>query len=466
MLIISLLSILIFLSCLIILLLIRNAKPNNAKSVVEISTAVLSQLDILLKNEFSRNREETNNFSISQRAEQGSSFDRFTKEINNNAVQSRDEIAQSFKGLSDSMSQRLAESATQQKEQLHLFSNLLNTLTTSNEERLERMSTSVGEKITALQSENNKRLEKIHDTVDEKLHKTLEERLGNSFKMVSENLEKVQKGLGEMQSLATGVGDLKKVLSNVKTKGVLGEYQLANILEQLLTPAQYEKNVKTKKGSDAHVEFAIKLPGREANNKPVWIPLDSKFPTEDYQELLDTYDSADKKAIDKAQKRLNRTIKLFAKDIHTKYIDPPNTTDFAILFLPIEGLYAEVLRDHELFQTIQRDYKIIVAGPTTLSALLSSLQMGFRTLAIEKRSSEVWNVLGAVKTEFYKFGGVLEKTQKKIDEASKTIESATVRTRAIEKKLRTVEELPSNESNNPIDDVFSEKDSPLTLENN
>ncbi|MGL1934978.1 MAG: DNA recombination protein RmuC [Fibrobacterales bacterium] len=373
----------------------------------------------------------------------------------------REELSNSLQRVSDSLSQRLSESATQQKEQLELFSNVLQSLTNANEARFTELNTTLSEKITALQTDNNKRLDLINHTVDEKLHKTLEQRLGHSFKLVSEQLEKVQKGLGEMQTLAHGVGDLKRVLTNVKTKGVLGEYQLANILEQLLTPAQYEPNVKTKKGSDAIVEYAIKLPGRQETNETVWIPIDAKFPTEHYQELLMVYEAGDKAEIATAQKALYKTIRLCAKDIHTKYIDPPHTTDFAILFLPIEGLYAEVLRDHQLFQTLQRDYHVIVAGPTTLSALLNSLQMGFKTLAIEKRSSEVWNILGTVKTEFNKFGTILDKTQKKLDEASKTIESAGVRTRAIERKLRDVEELPLQQEAQSFTDILP---SPSELE--
>jgi DNA recombination protein RmuC len=286
----------------------------------------------------------------------------------------------------------------------------------------------------------------MRETVDEKLHKTLEHRLGESFKIVSESLEKVQKGLGEMQTLATGVGDLKRVLSNVKTKGVLGEYQLENILEQLLTPAQYDKNVKTKPDSDEFVEFAIRLPGRNDTEKEIWLPLDSKFPTQDYQALMDAHDEADPARIEISRKELSRKIKLFARNIKEKYIDPPHTTDFAIMFLPIEGLYAEVLRDSELFESLQREYRVTVTGPTTLSALLSSLQMGFRTLAIEKRSSQVWEILSAVKTEFGKFGAVLEKTKKKLYEATDVVESAGIRSRAIERKLKDVQELPVSKS--------------------
>jgi DNA recombination protein RmuC len=249
-----------------------------------------------------------------------------------------------------------------------------------------------------------------------------------------------------MQSLASGVGDLKKVLANVKTRGVLGEYQLENILEQLLTLDQYAKNVKTKEGSDSFVEFAIKLPGRKDKEKVVWLPIDSKFPIENYQILLQAYDQSDATLIETAQKELSRSIRLFARDVKDKYIDPPNTTDFAIIFLPVEGLYAEVLRDAGLFESMQREYKVIVTGPTTLSALLNSLQMGFRTLAIEKRSSEVWEILAAVKTEFGKFGDVLDRTKKKLQEASNVVDKAGVRSRAIERKLDSVEGLPSRKA--------------------
>jgi DNA recombination protein RmuC len=291
------------------------------------------------------------------------------------------------------------------------------------------------------------KLEKMRETVDEKLHKTLEERLGQSFKLVSERLEAVQKGLGEMQSLASGVGDLKKVLSNVKTRGVLGEIQLGNILEQIMAPEQYEANVKTKKGSNDHVEFAIKLPGKDDLGQEVYLPIDAKFPQEDYVRLQTAYDSADLGGIDSASKALSASIKKFAKDIRDKYIDPPHTTDFGIMFLPLEGLFAEVVRQPELVAILQREYKIIVTGPTTLAAMLNSLQMGFKTLAIQKRSSEVWQILGAVKTEFTKFGGVLEKARKKISEADDELEKlVTTRTNVMLTKLRKVEELPTAES--------------------
>jgi DNA recombination protein RmuC len=307
------------------------------------------------------------------------------------------------------------------------------------------MRTTVETQLKALQEDNSRKLEQMRTTVDEKLHNTLEQRLGQSFKIVSDRLEQVHKGLGEMQTLATGVGDLKKVLTNVKTRGVIGEYQLENILEQMMTPEQYAKNVKTKQGSNAMVEFAIKLPGKKEDEQIVWLPLDAKFPTEDYQVLLSAYDNSDSELIETTRKQLAGRIRLFAKEILTKYIDPPHTTDFGIMFLPFEGLYAEVLR-LGLFEAIQREFKIVISGPTTLAAFLNSLQMGFRTLAIEKRSSEVWEILGAVKTEFGKFGAILEKTQKKLRETSNVIEQAGVRTRAIERKLRNVQELPLKET--------------------
>jgi DNA recombination protein RmuC len=307
--------------------------------------------------------------------------------------------------------------------------------------RMDQMRETIERKISELQNGNERKLDEMRATVDEKLQKTLETRLGESFRLVSERLEAVHKGLGDMQQLANGVGDLKRVLTNVKSRGVLGEYQLQNILEQLFTPDQYSKNVKTKTGSPAMVEFALKLPGKEAG--PVWLPIDSKFPKEDYELLTEAYDSGNPDYIEECRRNFVKGIRKCANEISSKYIDPPGTTDFAILFLPFESLYAEVLRTPGLFETIQRECRINIAGPTTLSAFLSSLQMGFRTLAIEKRSSEVWELLGAVKTEFGNFGAVLEKTQKKLMDASNVIDSARIRSRAIERKLRSVEALPA-----------------------
>lgn len=315
------------------------------------------------------------------------------------------------------------------------------------EYKLSFLTQTMEKKLFDLQQGNEKKLDQMRATVDEKLQRTLETRLGESFRMVSERLEAVQKGLGDMQQLATGVGDLKKVLTNVKTRGVLGEYQLQNILEQLLTPQQYGRNVKTKLNSQAMVEFAIKLPGAGADkDKIVWLPIDAKFPKEDFELLTDAYESAQPDLIETYSRSFIRGIKKFAADIAGKYVDPPNTTDFAILFLPFESLYAEVLRTPGLFEQIQREYKVIITGPTTLSALMSSLQMGFKTLAIEKRSSEVWDLLGTVKTEFGNFGAVLDRTQKKMQEASNVIDEASRRSRAIERKLKDVQALPSAES--------------------
>jgi len=310
----------------------------------------------------------------------------------------------------------------------------------------------------AIQQDNNKQLEKMRATVDEKLHKTLEERLGKSFELVSQHLESVQKGLGEMQQLANGVGDLKRVLSNVKTRGVMGEIQLGNILDQLLTSEQYGLNVATIPDSRNHVEFAVKFPGRDKDNPFIWLPIDSKFPMDKYDYLLQAYDENNLEEIANKKKELTKTVKTMAKDICDKYIEPPYTTDFGIMFLPVEGLYAEVVRIPGLMEDLQRNYKIMIAGPANLAAFLNSLQMGFKSLAIEKRSSEVWNVLGAVKTEFGKFGQVLDKVQTKLRQASKTIDDAGVRTRAIERNLRKVEELPVHTKKSYLDDGLDLED--------
>ena len=310
------------------------------------------------------------------------------------------------------------------------------------------MRKTVEHQLQNLQVDTSNKLEQMRATVDEKLHSTLEKRLGESFKQVSERLEQVYKGLGEMRTLAVGVGDLKKVLTNVKTRGTWGEIQLGNILEQILTPDQYDRNVSTKKDSNARVEFALKLPGPDSDTDTVvWMPIDSKFPQEDYQRLMDAQEIAAKESAEKSIKNLEMRIKSAARDIKEKYIDPPNTTDFGIMFLPVEGLYAEVLRRPGLCDFLQREYRIVVTGPTTLAALLNSLQMGFRTIAIERRSSEVWELLGVLKTQFGKFGDMLAKTKKKLQEASQTIDNAEVRTRAIERKLKAVQEIPETNAN-------------------
>lgn len=332
------------------------------------------------------------------------------------------------------------------------FSKHMASLTQNNEKKLEKLNETLEIRLRYLQEDNNKKIEEMRCTVDEKLEATLEKRLGESFQLVSERLEMVHKGLGEMQNLASGVGDLKKVLTNVKTRGTWGEVQLGSLLEQVLIKDQYSENVATKKGSNDRVEFAIKIPSKDDDNAFLWLPIDAKFPMEDYIRLLEAQEEGNIELVEKSKKNLENRIKSEAKTIKEKYIDPPNTTDFAIMFLPVEGLYAEVLRINGLSESLQREYRVVVSGPTTLAALLNSLQMGFKTLAIEKRSSEVWELLGSVKSEFVKFGLILDKTQKKLQEASNTIENASKKSRTIERKLKKVEEIPSSENNKLFED--------------
>lgn len=368
-------------------------------------------------------------------------FERLERIIREEMSSNREEFSSGNRKGRMEMTDNLTKISLLQKNQLDIFSNELSKLTTLNEQKLDKMRETIEERLKAIQEDNNIKLEKMRQTVDEKLEKTLEHRLGESFKLVSDRLELVHKGLGEMQSLANGVGDLKKVLNNVKTRGTWGEIQLGNLLEQILVKEQYDTNVVTKKGSSERVEFAIKLPGHEEKDGTVYIPIDSKFPIEDYQRLLKAQEDGNIQLIEETSKQLEIRIKAEAKDIKDKYLDPPNTTDFGILFLPIEGLYAEVLRRIGLCEFLQREYRVIITGPTTLTALLNSLQMGFRTIAIEKRSSEVWQLLGTVKTEFTKFGDILEKTQKKLQEASNTIDFAAKKSRNIERKLNKVQVL-------------------------
>lgn len=333
----------------------------------------------------------------------------------------------------------------------------LGALTADNEKRLNDVRSTLDAQLKSLQTDNAAQLEKMRATVDEKLQATLETRLNQSFALISTRLEAVQRGLGEMQSLATGVGDLKRVLGNVKTRGIFGEAQLAALLAETLTPEQYASNVATVPGSNDRVEFAIRLPGA-GNDTQVWLPIDAKFPREDFERLLDAQEQADAGAETAARTALARRVEAEAQSIHAKYVAPPHTTDFAILFLATESLYAEVLRRPGLFERIQRDCHVTLVGPTTLSALLNSLRMGFRTLAIEQRSSEVWQLLGAVKTEFGKFGAVLAKTSKQLEAARNTIDSAGVRTRAIERKLRAVEELPAGDAQALLGEPASDSD--------
>jgi DNA recombination protein RmuC len=370
----------------------------------------------------------------------------------NEAQRMRAETAASLGSVRDSLLKQITDMMALQTQHQDGFKTQLSRLTDSNEQKIDALRIAVETKLTQLQADNTAKLEEMRRTVDEKLQGTLERRLGESFKLVSERLEQVHKGLGDMQSLASGVGDLKKVLTNIKVRGNWGEMQLGNLLEDVLIPDQYGTNIVTKPGSKERVEFAIKLPGRgDHDDQVVWLPIDAKFPKEDYERLMDAREKGDAAALEDAGRQLENRIKSEAKDIRDKYVDPPNTTDFAILYLSTEGLYAEVLSRPGLVAAIQRDFRVNVAGPTTLAALLNSLQMGFRTLAIAKRSSEVWSILGAVKTEFHKFGEVIDKVKKKIDEAGNVIDTAKTRSRAIERKLKNVQELPAGEARTLLD---------------
>jgi DNA recombination protein RmuC len=357
--------------------------------------------------------------------------------------QAREEQRTGLVQLTDAILNRMTAIARLQKDQLDSFSRQLADLTALNESKLETLRQTMEQRLQSMQADNTAKLEQMRVVVDEKLQSTLEKRLGDSFQQVSERLEQVYAGLGEMRNLAAGVGDLKKVLTNVKTRGTWGEIRLGHILDQMMAPEQYAANVVTKPDGSERVEFAIRLPGSDADREEqVWLPIDAKFPQEDYQRLLDAQEAADKEQADRSLRSLEIRVKAEAKAIRDKYVDPPHTTDFAILFLPVEGLYAEVLRIPGLCDHLQREYRVVVTGPTTLAALLNSLQMGFRTLAIERRSSQVWELLGAVKTEFGKFGDTLSKTKRKLQEAANTIDQAEVRTRAIERRLRRVGDAP------------------------
>lgn len=384
----------------------------------------LISVEKALREEFTVNREESRKNEQSNRTEIGSSIEKLSATILSNMIELSNLQKNQFDTYSRTMERTLDAFNYNLRSSIDDLTKLQN------------------EKFVELTKSTEENLEKMRVTVDEKLQSTLERRLSESFKVVSERLEQVHKGLGEMQSLAAGVGDLKKVLSNTKTRGVLGEVQLERILDQFLSPEQYEKNVITKKGSRETVEFAIKLPGKDYDNKTVYLPLDAKFPLEVYNKLLDAYDLQNQAQIDAASKNLERFIKKSAKDIRDKYIDPPNTTDFGLMFLPTEGIYAEVLKNQSLVEFVQREYNINITGPTTLVALLNSLQMGFRSLAIEKHSSEVWKILGAVKTEFSKFETVLNSAQNKLNQASSEIDKLVgTRTRQINRKLKNVDKL-------------------------
>ncbi|MDT8440704.1 MAG: DNA recombination protein RmuC [Desulfuromonadales bacterium] len=420
------LILLTILSLVQIALLLR--RPDDGLAEVKTKLAALEQagerFERLLRDEMARSREEAGQA----------------------ARQLREETSATLKGGNDSLLQKLSVMSAAQQRQLEGFAAQLGKLTETNQQKLDQLRLAVEQKLAALQEDNSKQLEKMRLTVDEKLQSTLEQRLGESFRQVGERLEQVHRGLGEMQALATGVGDLKKVLTNVKSRGTWGEVQLGSLLEQVLAPEQYATNVATRDGGE-RVEFAVRLPGRaDDRDEVVWLPIDAKYPLEDYQRLLDAQEKGDALLAETAMKQLESRLKLDAATIRDKYLNPPRTTDFAILFVPTEGLFAEILRRPGLTDLLQRDCRVMVAGPTTLWSLLNSLQMGFRTLAIEKRSSEVWNLLGAVKTEWAKYGDVLAKVQKKLQEASNTIDSAQQRSRAVGRKLKTVQELPLGET--------------------
>lgn len=431
-------------------------------------------------------REQVQSTAQATRQELGSNFMQFQQALatqltsvatlQNNQI---DSFAQQLAKLNEANAQQLEamrqaitlQAQTGREEQataLKRFGDTLNqtltTLTESNAQRMAEVRATLEAKIKDLQTDNGARLEEMRKTVDEKLHATLEQRLGESFKLVSDRLEKVHQGLGEMQQLAIGVGDLKRVLTNVKTRGTWGEVQLEMLLEQVLTPDQYAKNVETIPGTGARVEFAIKLPGSDNGNTPVWMPIDAKFPKEQYERLADAADRADADGVLQAGRELETVVRNEAKKIAEKYLSPPLTTDFAILFLPTEGLYAEVMRRPGLADDLQRTHRVSIAGPSTLSALLNSLQMGFRTLALEKRSSEVWQVLGAVKTEFGKFGDVLAATKATLERAAKNIEQAETRSRQMTRKLKSVEALPSEAAQQllgvdlPLGDLLDDKE--------
>ena len=391
----------------------------------------------LIRDEFARNRKEASELAQAQREELRNSLTAFEKRLDDNAKAQQDVLRQQFDDL-------LKQLHNQGKTSLEAVKDVRET---------------IEKQLKEIREDNGKRLEEMRKTVDEKLQDTLEKRLGESFKQVSERLEQVHKGLGEMQSIASGVGDLKKVLTNVKTKGILGEYQLANIIEQLLPREQYEENVATRPGSSERVEFAVRMPGN-SDDDVVWLPIDSKFPLNGYEDLLNAREAGDLDAIASAEKALTATLEKFAKDISEKYVEAPHTTDFGVMFLPIESLYAEVLRHPGVFETLQRKHRITVTGPTTMSALLNSLQMGFRTLAVTKRSSEVWKILEAVKTEFGKFSNQLEKVDKQLSTAKKSLEDLrSTRTNVMERRLRDVGTLDTRESESLLDISTSAVDS-------
>ena len=431
----------ILISCVLLLVLnmiliglhVRSRKNNTAQEV----SRSISDLEKVIRDESRYNRENDENRSRKDREEPASTLNHF-----------RTEHRETLKNITTQTNSAIQAFQKSFAESMELFNRL-------QREKFGELSLRQQE----LLQNTEKKLEEMRATVDEKLQKTLHERIGQSFELVSKQLENVQKGLGEMQTLAQDVGGLKRVLSNVKIRGTIGEVQLSMLLEQILAPDQYDVNVKTKPGSDKLVEFAVKLPGRAEGDESVYLPIDAKFPKDVYEQLLDAYESGDLQRVETTSRVLEQTIRGMAKDIRDKYLAPPHTTDFGIMFLPFESIYGEVTRRAALLEQLQQEYHVIVTGPTTLAAILNSLQMGFRTLAIQKRSSEVWRILGGVKAEFEKFGGLLEKAQKNLQTANNQLEEVMgKRTRAIQRQLRSVEALPAKEEQNALLDSFSEGD--------
>ncbi|CAB9544441.1 DNA recombination protein RmuC [Bathymodiolus brooksi thiotrophic gill symbiont] len=434
----------IVISVLLVIVVILMVFLLRKKEVMADIDTPIKILEEAFKNELKTNREEINTIAKENRKELNDSIQVLEKSLT-------ETVDKKFNQQQEKQKQLNQESSTIIKEKFSDFNQQQAQFNQQATDNIKHIEKTVGTQLTNIREESSKKLEQMRQTVDEKLQSTLERRLGESFKQVSERLEQVHIGLGEMKSVANDVGDLKKVLSNVKTRGTLGEYQLGAILEQMLSPEQYACNVATKKGSQANVEFAVKLPGKSEGE--VWIPIDAKYPREDYERLINAYELGDKIKIEEFQKKVLKSIELFAKEIASKYIDPPHTTDFAVMYLPDEGLYAEVLRHVSLFEKLQRQYKITVTGPTTLSAFLNSLQMGFKTLAIQKRSAEVWDVLTEVKTEFSTFSGVFEQVQKQLNTASGTLEKLrTTRSNVLERKLKKVELLDNKQSTLPMDE--------------
>jgi DNA recombination protein RmuC len=451
----------LLLIAIVLIFVFRNKGEGGAAAL----TQELSKLEAGLKEDFRINREENDKIARENRAELANSLKEFTSEQNSRFEQLRGEqkqLTEKTVTQLDKITQRVEEKLTGMGNQARTdgeklgesISKAIKEFQSAFDKNVESFNNLQRDKFQQMEQKQQrlvesteKRLDQMRETVEEKLEKTLKERLGQSFETVGKQLQAVQEGLGEMRTLAQDVGGLKKVLSNVKQRGGMGEIQLEMLLEQILAPDQYEKNVRTKQGASELVEFAIKLPGRDDGSDKVYLPVDAKFPRDAYDQVVEAYDSGDTAAIEASSKNMEAVIKKMAKDIHDKYLDPPQTTDFGIMFLPFEGIYAEVVRRSNLLEQLQREFKVIVTGPTTLAAILNSLQMGFRTLALQKRSSEVWTILGAVKTEFETFGNLLEKAQKNITTAGETLEKLQgTRTRAIKRKLRDVEALPASKS--------------------